>query len=77
MNFGFIDTDLIFRTALVFLRTGALLFALPIFGETIVPVKTRVFISLSLALIIVPMLSQSWNVSHQGNRYWSNRRPSS
>lgn len=61
MNFGFIDTDLIFRTALVFLRTGALLFALPIFGETIVPVKTRVFISLGLALIIVPMLSQSWN----------------
>jgi flagellar biosynthetic protein FliR len=62
VDFGFIDTDLIFRTALVFLRTGSLLFALPIFGESIVPVKARLFIALALSLIIVPMLSLSWQV---------------
>ncbi|MEI8025219.1 MAG: flagellar biosynthetic protein FliR [Pseudomonadota bacterium] len=60
MKFDFIDTDLIFRTALVFLRTGAILFALPVFGESIVPVKSRMFIALSLSLILTPMLSGAW-----------------
>jgi flagellar biosynthetic protein FliR len=60
MTFDFIDTDYIFRTALVFLRTGAILFALPLFGETIVPVKSRMFIALALALIVSPMLSGAW-----------------
>lgn len=60
MNFGFIDTDYIFRTALVFLRVGAILFALPIFGDSTVPVRIRMFLSVAIALITTPLLSGAW-----------------
>lgn len=60
MQFGFIDTDNILRTALVFLRVGAILFALPIFGDSTVPVRIRLFISLAVALIVSPLLTGPW-----------------
>ena len=46
--------------ALVFLRIGAMLFALPIFGDAPTPIKARVFLALALTLGLYPTLPTGW-----------------
>jgi flagellar biosynthetic protein FliR len=41
---------------LIFMRVGAMLFASPVFGGTAVPTQVRIFLSLILALVLLPIV---------------------
>jgi len=47
---------------LIFIRLTGLIFALPFFGETVVPVQVRVLTSLSLALGLYHVIPSDWGV---------------
>ena len=46
--------------ALVFIRVGAILFALPFFGDSSVPVRVRILLSVALSFLIYPIIDRSW-----------------
>lgn len=54
------DTSLLFRGALIFLRIGALLFAMPFFGDSIVPNSVRILLSLALTVGLFTLVSPHW-----------------
>lgn len=41
---------------LIFMRVGAMLFAAPVFGGTAVPAQVRIFLSLVLGLVLLPLV---------------------
>ena len=48
------------RAALVFIRVGSVIFALPLFGDSPVPVRVRVIFSLALSVCIFPLVPLNW-----------------
>jgi flagellar biosynthetic protein FliR len=46
---------------LMFIRIGSIIFALPLFGDEPVSVKIRVFLSLSISFIVIPLYQQKWS----------------
>ncbi len=59
----FLSPDTILSPALAFIRVGAVLFALPIFGDSPTPVRVRVLLALAITAVIQPMLSPAWNIN--------------
>ena len=55
-----IDESLLMLYATSFIRIGAILFALPIFGDAPTPARVRVFLALALSLVITPTLNSNW-----------------
>ncbi len=55
-----LDTNVLFRGALIFLRIGSLLFAMPFFGDSNVPVSVRILLSLSLTFGLYSLVSPEW-----------------
>ena len=49
--------------ALAFVRVGAILFALPIFGDEPVSVRVRVLLSLAVCMAIIPVLPADWTAA--------------
>lgn len=45
---------------LVFIRISAILYALPFFGDSSIPVRVRILLSLALSVLIYPLLSPQW-----------------
>lgn len=46
--------------ALVFIRVGGILFALPFFGEQATPIRVRILLSVAIAFMIYPMIESHW-----------------
>lgn len=55
-----IEIQTLLNFALVFMRIASLLFALPFFGDQVVPVSVRILASLALACGIYPLVPTSW-----------------
>lgn len=55
-----IDESLLMLYAVSFIRIGAILFALPIFGDAPTPARVRVLLAVSLSLVITPTLGTQW-----------------
>ena len=47
---------------LIFLRVGAAMFALPGFGEQMIPVRVRLGVALSFSALLLPVLEESFRV---------------
>lgn len=45
---------------LVFLRIGAIYFALPIIGDSPTPLRVRILLSLATAICVIPLLPNNW-----------------
>lgn len=53
---------------LIFVRTGAMVFFLPGFGETYVPVRIKLVLALGLALLVFPMVGPTVTVDPSSQR---------
>lgn len=60
MPVDFLDIDKFMIAAVSFFRIGGILFMIPIFGDSVVPVRVRVFLTIAVSLTIVPLLGDSW-----------------
>ena len=58
-----IPTAVVLKGMLVFLRVSGILFAMPIFGDKLTPVRVRILLSVALAYIIYPVVPESWSSS--------------
>ena len=58
-----VDPNIILTAALVFVRVGAVLFALPIFGDTPTPAQVRILMALAISICIWPIIPVEWRVS--------------
>ncbi|MBI2602479.1 MAG: flagellar biosynthetic protein FliR [Deltaproteobacteria bacterium] len=56
----FLDTNTILQGALIFFRIGALLFAMPFFGETFIAPSVKILTALSLAIGLYPVVPVDW-----------------
>lgn len=56
----FFDHDFLMKSALIFVRITALLFALPFFGDHVVPVRVRILCSVALSIGIYPLIPVGW-----------------
>lgn len=45
----------------IFLRVSGVLFALPVFGDDIVPLRVRTLLSISLTMMVIPMVPKMWD----------------
>lgn len=59
----FASPEFILSPALAFIRVGAVLFALPVFGDNPTPVRVRILLAVAITAIIQPMLPPSWNIN--------------
>ena len=57
---SFPDLTVLLGGALIFLRIGGILFALPIFGDQPTPVRARVFIALAMTLGLYATVPEAW-----------------
>jgi flagellar biosynthetic protein FliR len=57
-----ISIEAMMTGTLVFLRTGAVLFALPIIGDQPTPIQVRVLLAAAISLCVFPLLPQSWHL---------------
>lgn len=55
-----INIDQLMTAAVAFLRIGGIMFIIPFFGETNVPLKVKTLLSVAIAMTIVPMLKTNW-----------------
>lgn len=55
-----VPVEKIIEAVLVFIRIGAILFALPIFGDQPTSVKLRVLLSIALASVVYPIVPNHW-----------------
>lgn len=55
-----IPVETILRGALIFIRVGGILFALPIFGDHPTPVRVRILLSVALSLCLLPIIPPDW-----------------
>ncbi len=55
-----IPVETILRGALIFIRVGGILFALPIFGDQPTPVRVRILLSVALSLALLPIIPPDW-----------------
>lgn len=53
----------ILKIAVAFLRIGGVIFALPIFGDKVVPIHVRIMITVALTIGIFPVLPTPWQVT--------------
>ncbi len=58
-----IDVEAILRYTLILLRIGGLLFTLPFFSESVIPVRLRIVLSFVLAFCFFPIISDGWRFS--------------
>lgn len=57
---GFPDFNHLLVGALVFLRVGGILFALPVIGDSPTPVRVRAFMALALTVGLYPLIPAGW-----------------
>ncbi len=55
-----IQPEILMTYAVAFLRIGAILFALPIFGDAPVPIRTRLMLAAALTGVVAPTLASGW-----------------
>lgn len=55
-----IPVETILRGALIFVRVGGILFALPIFGDQPTPVRVRILLSVALSIGLLPIIPPEW-----------------
>lgn len=55
-----IDPVIVLTAGLVFIRVGAILFALPVFGDNPTPVQVRILMSAALSVCIWPLIPVEW-----------------
>jgi flagellar biosynthetic protein FliR len=55
-----IHPDIFLKAALCFLRVGAIMFALPLFGDSSVPLRARLITVIAVSICIFPTLGISW-----------------
>lgn len=55
-----IDNTVLLTCSLVFVRIGALLFTMPLFGEANIPVLIKIVTTLSLTIGLYPILPPAW-----------------
>lgn len=60
------DIDTILTAALAFLRIGGILFALPFFGDTTVPLQVRIMIVIAVSIGLYPVVTQNWGTTFNG-----------
>ena len=60
-NYLTFDIEEIIKSVLVFLRISGLFFALPFFGDSVVPMQSRILTAGALALGIFPLVPTNWN----------------
>lgn len=46
--------------ALVFIRLGGILFALPFFGDQATPIRVRMLLAVAISFLVYPMIAGSW-----------------
>lgn len=56
-----LDIDDLARSVLVFLRISGLFFALPFFGDKVIPIQSRILASGALALGVYPIVPSNWS----------------
>lgn len=61
----FFNIDQFMTATVAFLRIAAIMFMIPFFGETTVPLKVKILLSAAISLTIVPMLPTDWVDSNQ------------
>ena len=52
----FADIERVIEAVLIFVRISGIVFALPVFGDQPVPVRTRLMLSVALAFAVAPMM---------------------
>ena len=60
MNFFNFEPTAILTGALVFIRISALMFALPIFGDSTTPIRIRILLAVAVAFGLFPVIPQTW-----------------
>ena len=55
-----IPVEEILRALLVFIRVGAIIFALPLFGDSPVPVRVRIVLSVAFTTCLYPLVDAMW-----------------
>lgn len=55
-----IPVETILRGALIFIRVGGILFALPIFGDQPTPVRVRILLAVALSFALLPIIPPEW-----------------
>lgn len=58
-----IDTNTVLIAALIFMRVGAILFALPVFGDNPTPVQVRILMALAISFCIWPLIPTHWHIA--------------
>jgi len=53
--------EIYLKAGICFLRVGAIIFALPLFGESSVPIRIRLMTAVAVSLCIYPSLESSWS----------------
>lgn len=56
----FFNIDQFMTATVAFLRIGAIMFMIPFFGETTIPLKVKTLLAIAISLTIVPMLPTDW-----------------
>ncbi|MEZ4744206.1 MAG: flagellar biosynthetic protein FliR [Bdellovibrionota bacterium] len=56
-----ITPELYIKAAICLLRVGAIIFALPLYGETSVPLKVKLMLSIAISICIYGTLDPQWN----------------
>ena len=62
-----INTTKILLIALMFIRVGGVIFALPIFGEEQVPVRVKILLGGALTFALYPLVFDTWAVNQIAN----------
>jgi len=58
-----VDLPDVLTATLVFVRTGAILFALPIIGDQPTPIQVRVILAAAISVCVYPMLPSAWHLT--------------
>lgn len=56
----FLDSDKLLTAAAAFIRVGGILFILPFFGDTTIPIRVKTLLAVAMSMAVVPVLSENW-----------------
>ena len=56
---GLLETEILYG-AIAFLRVGGVLFAIPIFGDHPIPVRTRILLAVAVTFGVFPLIEAEW-----------------
>jgi flagellar biosynthetic protein FliR len=65
-----IDVQTLLTAAYCFIRVGGVIFSLPLFGESTVPMRVRLFLTIAISYCIFPTISPSWTPAFRDDALW-------